>query len=95
LLGLSDALLNRGSQGVAEQGAAVVEGDLLAGGQDVAVGGGGGDVAELGKEGEGLFEGQALGVAGVLELDRDGRHGIPPQDQMSERALTNSRCQNL
>ena len=78
LLGLFDPLPDGGGQGVAEQGAAVAQGDLLAGGEDVAVGGGGGDLAQLGKEGEGLFQGQALGVGGVLELDRQGRNGIPP-----------------
>jgi hypothetical protein len=70
LLGVSDAPLDGSGQGVAEQGAAVAQGDLLTGGQDRAVRGGRGHLAELGNEGDGLLQGQALGVRRVLELDR-------------------------
>jgi hypothetical protein len=66
LLRRVDAALQGGGQCVAQQGAAPGEGGLLAGGQDSAVWGVGGDAAELADEGDGLLQGEPLGVVAAL-----------------------------
>src|SRR5262249_59308112 len=76
-LSRSHAALQRGGQGAPEQGAPVLEGDLLAGGQDGAVRGGGGEVAELADEGDGLLRGEPLGL--VWALNRQRNHPQPSQ----------------
>jgi hypothetical protein len=72
LLGASDAALQGGGQGGAEQGAALGQGELLAGSQDGAVGGVLGHLAELGDVGDSLLQGETLGV--VTVFDRQTGH---------------------
>jgi hypothetical protein len=93
LLGARHALLHGRGQGVAEQGAAVGEGGLLAGGEDLAVGGGSGEVVELADEGDSLLDGQPLGA--VPAGNGQGNHVGPSQGRMRLGwGITNSGCQN-
>ena len=75
MLGRGDALLHSGGEGLAQEGTAVAEGGLFAGGEDVAVGGGGGELVELADKGDGLLDGQPLGV--VPARDGQGNHAGP------------------
>jgi hypothetical protein len=80
LLGGGDAAAHGGGQGVAEQGAAVPERELFAGGQDGPVRGLPGHPAHLRNEGDGLFQGEALGLVRVLKRHRYRRHPSPSQE---------------
>jgi hypothetical protein len=67
-----DAPLEGGGEGVAEQGASLVEGELLAGVEDGARGGVLGDLVEVADVGDGLLQGEAFGV--VTVFDGQSRH---------------------
>jgi hypothetical protein len=73
LLGGADARLQGGGQGGAEQGAAAVKGEALAGIQDGASGGIQGKLAQVGDVGKGLFQGQPLVLVPVFNRQRRHR----------------------
>lgn len=72
MLGGVDAGLDGVLEGRAKEGAALVQSLPFAKGDDLVGGGGLGELAHLGDEGDGGFDGQTLGVVTVVESG--GRH---------------------
>jgi len=77
LLGRVKARLDSGGEAVAEQHAAVLASDWLAGGQDPAVGGGLGALTHLREKGEGLLQAEPFGL--IPLFDHQHGHRNPSQ----------------
>ena len=88
-----DAGVEGGLEGGAERVASLGEDDLFAGLEDGAVGGGGGGVMEVLQVGEGLFEGEALGLRVIV--DRNRERGHPASGVRVREQATRHPCQNL
>ena len=93
LLGRVDARPDGGGQALAEQGAAVLQGDAFAGGQHRAVRGGSGDLTHLREKGDGLLQAEPFGL--VVIFNRQHRHRNPSQRTQRPRGTsTNPSLQN-